>query len=406
MATVKNGNVENGKIIIGEEIYDYTGTGTADDPYVIYTAAGFAALFNGTSFTDSRYYKLGADIDMTGVTYMPNKQNGSSATVEFDGNGKTITGLTPSENNGINWGVGAFFGQSKGNVVIKNLTIVGLSLVSTGHKMAGGLIGYASSGKVTITNCNVSGSVTYSGTEGSVLGGLVSYISPADCYFENCVVDVDCTVTAAPASGNITIGGVAGNLEKGSTFKNCKGLGELAYTGEEYTAGAIRISAIIGNDEKGTSSIINESPLDDVTFSVRLKLTDDFGFMAIAEGVDGFVFTTDANADVTALEKVAGLIYNGTSAVYAVYTDLWAAHLDTTIYFAAYAMIDGQLQFTELKAINVYEVATDLQDGIYGNDAENAGVTVTTDETEMFLYVKMCEYCDAYKAYLAKNIAA
>ena len=121
--------------------------------------------------------------------------------------------------------------------------------------------------------------------------------------------------------------------------------------------------------------------------------------MAIAEGVDGFVFTTDAEADVAALDKVAGQTYNESETkVYATYTELTAAHLDTVIYFAAYATTeDGSIMFTELKAINVYEVAKDLQDGKYGE------TTITTDGTEMTLYVKMCEYCDAYKAYLAKN---
>ena len=60
-------------------------------------------------------------------------------------------------------------------------------------------------------------------------------------------------------------------------------------------------------------------------------------------------------------------------------------------------MEDGTVQYTDYEKVNVYEIAEDLQDGFYGN------VEVTDDETEMFLYEKMCEYCDAYKAYLAKN---
>ncbi len=373
---------------------DYTGSGTEADPYVILTADGFVALMGtGSNLTGGKHWKLGTDIDMTGVEYKPNKLNDSNTYV-FDGNGKTLTGLAPTENSSSSWGLGALFTQTKGAVTIKNLTVVGLSISTSAKKYSGGLVGYSSSGTVTITDCNASGSVEYSGTTASCVGGLVSYQTAANSYFENCVVDVDVIVSAAPASGNVKIGGIVGNLENPGTFKNCKSTGTVAYTGEEYTAGTISTGEIWGTDEKGTSVVINDTKFE-ATFELRLKLTDDFGFMVIAEGVEGFVFTTDAEADVTTLDRVAGAVYNESETkVYATYTDLTASGLDTTIYFAAYATVDGELQFTELKAINVYEVAKELQDGKLGD------ATVTTDVTEMALYVKMCEYYEAYKAYL------
>jgi hypothetical protein len=128
---------------------------------------------------------------------------------------------------------------------------------------------------------------------------------------------------------------------------------------------------------------------------VRLKLTDDFGLMAITEA-DGFYFSTDAN--VKNGTKVAGQAYNGTGKVYSVYDQITAATLDTPVYFAAYVTVDGVDYLSEVRTLNPYTMAKDLADGYYG--AAGTGVLVTENTHEMALYTEMANYCDAYKAYM------
>jgi hypothetical protein len=138
---------------------------------------------------------------------------------------------------------------------------------------------------------------------------------------------------------------------------------------------------------------------------LRMKLTEDFGLMAIGDlgtalttgaTASGFYFSTDAN--VKAGTKVAGAAYNDTVKVYSVYTGIPAAKLDTVIYFAAYVTVDGVDYLSEARTVNLYEMAEDLIDGYYG-DAET-GVLITDSVKEMALYAAMCDYYAAYVKYL------
>ena len=101
---------------------------------------------------------------------------------------------------------------------------------------------------------------------------------------------------------------------------------------------------------------------------------------------------TDAN--VKAGTKVAGAAYNGTDKIYATYSDLSAYELNTVVYFAAYVTVDGVEYLSEIRTVNLYEMAEDLKDGYYGT------VKVTESAKEMALYAAMCDYYAAYVKYL------
>jgi hypothetical protein len=142
---------------------------------------------------------------------------------------------------------------------------------------------------------------------------------------------------------------------------------------------------------------------DITSLEIRLKLTDDFGFMAsdvMYAGADeaGFVFSTEAitDANVASLAKTKGASNKG--ATYATYTALKAAELDTTIYFAAYVTVDGETYYSAARSINCKALAEDLVDGYYG-DAET-GVLVTENEAEKNLYAAIVTYYEKYSAYL------
>ena len=383
---------------------------SAADPFLISTPEQLVAVMGSMNRSSKIYVKLGADIDMTGVTnYKSAKYDGG---IVIDGNNKKISNLTVTETLSGNNSFGGLIAHIKGASSIVNLTLENLTVVSGApHRFVGGFFGYLSnSASLTMDNCHVSGSITsaWGTANAGATGGFVGITVAGNVTITNCTNAAD--IIDSTNATKPLMGGIVGDYECNSllTIQNCTNTGKIQALAATDATDLSKVGQIVGQLQSNQAAVLNgnvengkviigaESASDvlEAAFSVRLKLTDDFGFMAIAEGVEGFVFTTDAEADVATLDRVIGQTYNGTSAVYATYTKLMVANLDQTVYFGAYATVDGELQFTELKAINVYEVAKDLQDGSFGE------LSVTDDETEMLLYVKMCEYHEAYKAYI------
>ena len=171
-----------------------TGSGTSDDPYLIYGASDFANFVtnvnNGT--TASKYYKLGSDVSASGVAEITTNFTGS-----FDGGGYTISGLSHPLFNIVDGGVvknvmlknvhinqsgnvGAITGEAKGYTRIYNCGIlpndnmfsnrVRHSSVASTDAYCGGLVGWLKDDSRVI-NCfsfaNVNG--------GTVVAGIVGY---------------------------------------------------------------------------------------------------------------------------------------------------------------------------------------------------------------------------------------
>ena len=416
-----------------------------DNPYLIYDAEDLLNKMGTDDRTARRYYKLMDDIDMTDYDdFYSCKYDGG---LYIDGNGKTISNLTIKNSNSGN-GIG-LIATTKGPVEIFNITFENLTVQPrSAYRFIGGILGYASTGSVDMNNCTItSGTIQCKNTTYSIaLGGMIGIATDTACNvtMTNCVNNAD-VIDTANTSGNTMVGGLMGvfDLKDGSTFTltNCKNTGTIQaavattgyYLGQLYGkfhASANPADLIVTNCVKQGMVKLGETVLEDNTgdvggdvgggddsgndpvvvptdFSLRLKLTDAFGVMVIADGVDGFVFTTDASADAASLTKVEGAAYEaGSTKVYAIYSELTAAELNTTIYFAAYVVDNGNTYYSELCEINAYEAATDLQDGIYGNDGTNAGVLITEDTYEMELYVAMCNYCDKFQAYLANKAQA
>ena len=109
-----------------EEFTGSDGTGTADNPYIIETLADLEELstYAAENDTSGKYFKLTADIDMSGK-YGADKgeeggtswtpigkigidENDCSFKGEFDGDGHAISGLYISYSENMSWGL---FGQ-------------------------------------------------------------------------------------------------------------------------------------------------------------------------------------------------------------------------------------------------------------------------------------------------------
>ena len=184
----------------GEE-YTYTVSLVAADPvgytyneatntYEVYNANGLLAWNEAVQEDMSLNCTLIADIDMTGIDWMPVGIDVNRYTGTFDGGGHTITGLTVDLPNQKYVGLIGCLG-SGGKV--QNLTLAEVEI--NGHNTVGGVVGWNDSG--TVTGCYATGNVSGNYDVGGVVGWNDSG-----------------TVTGCYATGNVSgdrnVGGVAG----------------------------------------------------------------------------------------------------------------------------------------------------------------------------------------------------
>ena len=193
----------------GEE-YTYTvSLAAAKDPgytvsedgrtYEVYNAEGLkniAELVNEEWKLDINI-TLTNNIDLTGIDWTPiGKDDNKAYTGTFDGNGKTITGLTVTRSNRYT----GLFGFIKGTV--KNVVLTEVNITS--GTFVGGVAGWSFGGN--IENCSVSGSV--SGNSGSDVGGVVGYQQ---------VGSITGCSSSATVKGTERAGGVVGVTNGGTT---------------------------------------------------------------------------------------------------------------------------------------------------------------------------------------------
>ena len=198
----------------GEE-YTYTvSLAAAKDPgytvsedgktYEVYNAEGLkniAKLVNdGNTGID---IPLTGNIDLKGIDWTPiGKDDNKAYTGTFDGNGKTITGLTVTGS----YKYAGLFGDIDENGTVKNVVLEGVQITSDNSSgYAGGVAGDSWG---TIENCSVSGSVSGTtfagGVVGSQWGGSITGCN-----------------SSATVKGVIFAGGIAGETNSGASLTGC-----------------------------------------------------------------------------------------------------------------------------------------------------------------------------------------
>lgn len=258
-----------------------SGSGTADDPYIIMTVEqlmklavevenkGRVAKNWGGGYTKGKYYALGADLDlnpgispMSGITWRSSTELNFSTTAKdinyvapagiksfggigyylsdqdvqyfagtFDGRGHTIKGLyIKSGANGS-----GIFNRAEG-AVIKNL-IVEDGFISANNAL-GFIVGNAKNS--TILNCEAKNVGTYA--SGSNTGGIAGIITSSSIL--NCSV----TGTNSFLQGKDKIGGICGGSKENSTISNCFFQGSVAfrYWTSPLNSAALRTSRYLG----------------------------------------------------------------------------------------------------------------------------------------------------------------
>ena len=201
--------------------------GYTDDGQGNYTVTSAEGLKNIAKLVNEEWkldinITLTNNIDLTGIDWTPiGKDDNKAYTGTFDGNGKTITGLTVTRSNRYT----GLFGFIKGTV--KNVVLTEVNITS--GTFVGGVAGWSFGGN--IENCSVSGSV--SGMNGFA-GGVVGYQSGGFL--------TECSSSATVNAGN-KAGGVAGATNSGAILTACYATGSVTLVSNNdigtYFAGGV-----------------------------------------------------------------------------------------------------------------------------------------------------------------------
>ena len=238
-----------------------SGSGTAADPYIIETKeqlrAFAASVTSKVDYTDI-HIRLGADIDLSGADWTPIGGSYARFNGNFDGAGKTISGLTVGSPNAprVLDGESAYiglFGWLNEKAVIHDLTLDGVAIYteSPGSAYVGGIAGRLSGSEtdgdyrgVVIDGCAVRGVISHTTEKGtSFIGGVSGHV------FKGAIINTmtDVAVTGKELSGELAeVGGMVGLLNRG-VVANCYALGSITGSGYRDTRYDIEGMACVGN---------------------------------------------------------------------------------------------------------------------------------------------------------------
>ena len=344
---------------MNSEESELKGTGTAEDPYQIGSAAALAEFAQrvNTGELASAYAVLTADIDLSEIC--SDEKDTSWTPI---GNAQTVSGKTYK---------GSFDGQGHS---VKNLYIAGSETV--------GLFGYIGSSG-TVQNLRVSGSIT--NTSHTTGGGVVAI---NDGRIENCCSSVTIIATAT-GNNAVTVGGVVGLNAIGSSVTNCCNSSSVSGTGSG--SGPIFVGGVVGQNAIG-SSVTNCYNTGGVSGSGGGPMSGSGG--VVGWNANGsvtncyFLQTADVNKD---LQGIGNGIGSGTGT--ATEKDDTAFHSGEVAYLLQDGQTDGSSQVwgQDLKTENswptlialdknvqpVYQVTVD-----YNYNGAPSNATIYTNGTE------------------------
>ena len=222
------------------------GTGAAM-PIIIHNVEefmSFAKDVNDGNVADGRRIYLDADLDLSGMDWVPIGGSRKVFNGIFDGRNHVIKGLRfdkDAEAAGL-------FGECGKKSGIRNLIVYGE--VKNENEYTGGIAG-RSSGE--ITNCQFYGNVSGSNRDGCTVGGIVGLNEGRvrDCLFSG-------SVSAKATSMNKTAfaGGIAGETKSGSVT-TCMAFGTVSNDGYNESGGGGIVGFLRGGEVYGCSHVGN-----------------------------------------------------------------------------------------------------------------------------------------------------
>ena len=215
------------------------GEGTAESPWLIADATSLRAVKGDLVSNETKYFKMIQDVDLSGADWAPlNNEGNFDKFINFDGNGKTISGLTITEPVAYASFAGVLYGT------LKDVTFEGAS-INAGNNKAGVVCGYLGTNK-NLTECLLTGvTVKDSAIEGAAyLGGVIGQVAivttVTDCHILNSTV----TSSVNNVGGFVGVPDVAG-----AAFEDCsaEGVKVVSTAAVQYAGG------FVGNINKVTN---------------------------------------------------------------------------------------------------------------------------------------------------------
>lgn len=199
----------------------YSGSGTADDPYLLCTAQQLQSIQEADL---GSVFHLGSDIDLGGY----DGQGGNPAFVPiglslsftgtFDGRGYEIANLTSQ--------AGGLFDDLSGSGTIRNLDLIDATVTGTGGEL-GMLVNTMSSASARVEICRVDGEITGSGEVGGLVGESDGTLQ--DCHVAGSVV--------SEGGGYHVVGGMVGRASPYAVIYGCSA--DVAVRSVAYSVGGL-----------------------------------------------------------------------------------------------------------------------------------------------------------------------
>ncbi|MHC4154183.1 MAG: GLUG motif-containing protein [Planctomycetota bacterium] len=288
------------------------GTGTPEDPYLIYTPQQLNAIgLNPTNW--DKNFKQMADIDLAGYTGTKFNIIGASASPGifsgvFDGNNHTISNFT-YESVAVEE-VGIFSNVALEGSEVKNLRLINPNVSAPATDRVGSLVGTLSSG--TVSNCHVSG--------GSVSGGRFEVAGLVGFNCEGTILD--CTVEDIIVVGDYWyVGGIVGHNYFG-TISNCHGR-RTDVLGQHFVGGMVGMndSGMISDcTSSGSAAAIMHGSIGGLLgYNMEGTVVDCFAWSTVSADAyhagglvgtnfDGEIVDCGASAVISAAGGAGGLV--------------------------------------------------------------------------------------------------
>lgn len=263
----------------------FRGEGTEESPYLISNANELKLyqekVNQGLYCASTVYFKLTNDVDISIYEWTPIGVETSAVDKQynghFDGNNKTISGLTMSTGTARIGLFGIVYAPT-----IENVKLSGVSL--NGEKRIGALVGQIK-GNATITNCAVDSKSKIVGSDANVGGLIGEAINGTEIKLSNLINEAE---VIAEGKGDGRAAGIIAQVTNGAgvTITNCINNGKISamYAGGIVSAlqsGKITIENCANNadisDFTGSSKAnICAWMCDDVSISITAESNHDF----------------------------------------------------------------------------------------------------------------------------------
>lgn len=272
-----------------------SGKGTAESPWVITTPAQMTYMADDMASDETRYFKLGANIDMDGIEWKPlNTVSPYDKAIDFDGAGFTISNFKCVSTEEAPVSYPSFFGVLYGKCY--NVKFVN-AVIESNVKGSAILGGYGGTGSkhCEVDHVHVQGSVTSTGgnniagffgtvsgavitnssadvivnSKGQMTGGMVGADSGDGVQISNCWTSGSVITTASIA------GGIIGDLVvAGSSIINCYSTSTVT---TQFIYGGIVGRAVAGQ-KSNKNNCTNQDPKNHIEYCIAWndKLSSDF----------------------------------------------------------------------------------------------------------------------------------